>query len=91
MHLDRIRPCPVLDLRIERGEIFGLVGESGAGKTTLARSLLRLPPEPGRVAAGELLFDGQDIMRLTEVEMQPMRGRDFSMIVPTRAASSIHY
>ena len=37
-----------LDLRIESGEIFGLVGESGAGKTTLARSLLRLPPEPGR-------------------------------------------
>ena len=47
--------------RIERGEIFGLVGESGAGKTTLARSLLRLPPEPGRIAAGELVFEGQDI------------------------------
>jgi len=71
-----------LDLRIERGEIFGLVGESGAGKTTLARSLLRLPPEPGRLVAGELLFDGHDIMRLTEVEMQRMRGRDISMIVP---------
>jgi oligopeptide/dipeptide ABC transporter ATP-binding protein len=71
-----------LDLRIEPGEIFGLVGESGAGKTTLARSLLRLPPEPGRIAAGELLFDGQDIMGLTEVELQRMRGRDISMIVP---------
>jgi oligopeptide/dipeptide ABC transporter ATP-binding protein len=71
-----------LDLRIERGEIFGLVGESGAGKTTLARSLLRLPPEPGRIAGGELLFEGQDIMLLTEVELQRMRGRDISMIVP---------
>ena len=70
------------DLRIERGEIFGLVGESGAGKTTLARSLLRLPPEPGRIAAGELVFEGQDIMKLAEVALQRMRGRDISMIVP---------
>lgn len=70
------------DLRIGRGEIFGLVGESGAGKTTLARSLLRLPPEPGRISKGELLFQGQDLMRLSEVGMQRMRGRDISMIVP---------
>lgn len=71
-----------LDLRIERGEIFGLVGESGAGKTTLARSLLRLPPEPGRIAAGDLIFEGKNLMSLPEVEMQRMRGRDISMIVP---------
>jgi oligopeptide/dipeptide ABC transporter ATP-binding protein len=71
-----------LDLRIERGEIFGLVGESGAGKTTLARSLLRLPPEPGRIAAGRLVFEGRDLMPLPEPELQRMRGRDISMIVP---------
>jgi oligopeptide/dipeptide ABC transporter ATP-binding protein len=71
-----------LDLTIERGEIFGLVGESGAGKTTLARSLLRLPPEPGRIASGRLVFEGKDIMQLTDRELQRMRGRDLSMIVP---------
>ena len=71
-----------LDLRIERGEIFGLVGESGAGKTTLARSLLRLPPEPGRIVAGSLVFEGKDLMGLPEVALQRMRGRDISMIVP---------
>ncbi len=70
------------DLSIGRGEIFGLVGESGAGKTTLARSLLRLPPEPGRIASGGLVFDGRDITKLPEVELQRMRGRDISMIVP---------
>jgi len=71
-----------LDLGIARGEVFGLVGESGAGKTTLARSLLRLPPEPGRISAGQLLFEGRDLMRLGEAELQGMRGRDISMIVP---------
>jgi oligopeptide/dipeptide ABC transporter ATP-binding protein len=71
-----------LDLTIERGEIFGLVGESGAGKTTLARSLLRLPPEPGRITSGRLVFEGKDIMPLTNRELQRMRGRDLSMIVP---------
>lgn len=71
-----------LDLTIARGEIFGLVGESGAGKTTLARSLLRLPPEPGRIAAGEIRFQGEDLMRLSEAALRRMRGRDLSMIVP---------
>ena len=71
-----------LDLHIARGEIFGLVGESGAGKTTLARSLLRLPPEPGRISAGEMVFEGIDLMGLSAVAMQRMRGRDISMIVP---------
>ena len=71
-----------LDLSIGPGEIFGLVGESGAGKTTLARALLRLPPEPGRIAAGEIRFEGRDLVALDEAELQRMRGRDLSMIVP---------
>lgn len=71
-----------LDLSIGPGEIFGLVGESGAGKTTLARALLRLPPEPGRIAAGEIRFKGRDLVTLDEAELQRMRGRDLSMIVP---------
>ncbi|MDO9710402.1 ABC transporter ATP-binding protein [Paracraurococcus lichenis] len=71
-----------LDLSIARGEIFGLVGESGAGKTTLARSLLGLPPAPGRVAAGEIRFEGQDLLRIGERALRRMRGRDLSMIVP---------
>ena len=74
------------DLSIASGEIFGLVGESGAGKTTLARALLRLPPEPGRIAAGEIRLAGRDLMELSETEMQRLRGRDLSMIVPNPRA-----
>jgi len=74
------------DLSIQHGEIFGLVGESGAGKTTLARALLRLPPEPGRIAAGDIRLAGRDLMELSETEMQRLRGRDLSMIVPNPRA-----
>ena len=73
-------------LSIQPGEIFGLVGESGAGKTTLARALLRLPPEPGRIAAGEIRLAGRDLMELNETEMQRLRGRELSMIVPNPRA-----
>ncbi|MDA8253705.1 MAG: ABC transporter ATP-binding protein [Rhodospirillales bacterium] len=71
-----------LDLSITAGEIVGLVGESGAGKTTLARSILKLPPAPGRIAAGSVRFGGLDLLRLPERELQRMRGRDLSMVVP---------
>jgi oligopeptide/dipeptide ABC transporter ATP-binding protein len=71
-----------LDLSIPTGEILGLVGESGAGKTTLARSILNLPPSPGRIAAGSIRLGDVDLLRLSERELQPKRGRDLSMIVP---------
>lgn len=71
-----------LDLTIARGEILGLVGESGAGKTTLARSILNLPPSPGRVTSGEVWFGGRDLLRLDERTLQRMRGRDLAMVVP---------
>ncbi|HKC42964.1 MAG TPA: ABC transporter ATP-binding protein [Burkholderiales bacterium] len=71
-----------LDLSIRPGEILSLVGESGAGKTTLARSILNLPPSPGRVAAGSVRFGGVDLLQLAERELQRIRGRDLSMVVP---------
>jgi oligopeptide/dipeptide ABC transporter ATP-binding protein len=71
-----------LDFTISAGEIVGLVGESGAGKTTLARSILNRPPAPGRIAAGSIRFGGLDLLRLPERDLQRMRGRELSMVVP---------
>ena len=65
--------APVLrgiDLSVKPGEVLGLVGESGAGKTTLARSILGAPPAPGRIAAGRVIFEGRDILTLPEKQLR---------------------
>jgi peptide/nickel transport system ATP-binding protein len=66
---------------IETGETLGLVGESGCGKTVTANSIMRLVPiPPGRIAGGEILFDGIDILKLPTSEMRKVRGNKISMI-----------
>jgi oligopeptide/dipeptide ABC transporter ATP-binding protein len=65
---------------IKSGEILGLVGESGCGKSVTALSLLRLISPPGRIASGEIFFEGKDLLKLPEKEMQRVRGSKISMI-----------
>ena len=69
-----------VDLKIGREQFFGLVGETGCGKSVTALSILRLIEEPGRIESGEVLFDGRDLLKLTEEEMERVRGKDISMI-----------
>jgi oligopeptide/dipeptide ABC transporter ATP-binding protein len=70
-----------VSLRLDKGEILGIVGESGCGKTVTMLSVLRLVPEPpGRIEAGEVLFGGRDLLRLTEAEMERVRGAEIAMI-----------
>lgn len=70
-----------IDLTIHKGEVVGLVGETGAGKTTTALALLRLLPKyTGKIPTGELLLEGADIMKMSEKELQAMRGNRISMI-----------
>jgi len=76
-----IKAVDGLDLRIEKGETLGLVGESGCGKTVTALSILRLIPDPpGRIVGGRVLFDGRDLVRLEEEAMRQVRGAAISMI-----------
>ena len=70
-----------VNLQLHKGETLGLVGETGAGKTTIARSILRvLPTPPAKIISGEILFEGEDLMKKTEVEMRKIRGDKISMI-----------
>jgi oligopeptide/dipeptide ABC transporter ATP-binding protein len=70
-----------VDLAIGRGETVGVVGESGCGKSVTALSILRLlPPASGRIAAGQILFNGRDLVQVSPAEMRRIRGNDISMI-----------
>jgi oligopeptide/dipeptide ABC transporter ATP-binding protein len=65
---------------LERGEILGVVGESGCGKTTLMLALLRLLPHAGRIVGGQVLFEDQDMLRLNERDMSNLRWKGISII-----------
>jgi len=70
-----------LNLVIERGETVGLVGETGAGKTTTALGILQLVPDPpGKIIGGEIILDGENVVTKKEVEMRKIRGNKVSMI-----------
>ncbi|MCI8594838.1 MAG: ABC transporter ATP-binding protein [Oscillospiraceae bacterium] len=65
---------------IYEGETFGLVGESGCGKSQTMRSILGLLKAPGRVSGGEILYKGQDITKMNQRELRKVRGREISII-----------
>ena len=70
-----------VDLQMRRGDVLGLVGETGCGKSMTALSVPRLiPMPPGRITAGRVTFDGEDIMSKTESEMEAFRARHVGMI-----------
>ena len=65
-----VRAVDGIDFHVDRGEIMGLVGESGCGKSVTSLSIMRLVAKPGRIEGGEILFDGQDLLKVSEREMQ---------------------
>lgn len=82
---------------IDKGETVGVVGESGCGKSVTARSVMRLIPDPpGKISAGQILFKGKDVLKMSEGEMQKVRGNEISMIFQDPMTSlnpvfTIHY
>jgi len=69
-----------VDFYIEPGEILGLVGESGCGKSVTVLSVMRLVGVPGKIVSGEVIFEGRDLRELSDNEMQSVRGNRISMI-----------
>ena len=75
-----VRAVDGIDFHVDRGEIMGLVGESGCGKSVTSLSIMRLVASPGRIEAGEVIFDGLDLLKLSSEEMRKIRGDRISMI-----------
>lgn len=69
-----------VDFTVNRGEVLGLVGESGCGKSVTSLSIMRLVGIPGKIMDGEVVLDGRDLLKLNEAEMVDMRGNRMSMI-----------
>jgi oligopeptide transport system ATP-binding protein len=69
-----------LSFSINKGEVLGLVGESGCGKSVTALSLLRLLPTPGKIVSGEILYEGIDLVKLSENEVRKYRGNRIALI-----------
>jgi oligopeptide/dipeptide ABC transporter ATP-binding protein len=75
-----LRAVDGVSFSIERGEVLGLVGESGCGKSVTSLSIMRLVPPPGRVAAGRVLFEGEDLLAKDAEAMRRVRGARIAMI-----------
>ena len=77
----RIQPVRGVSLDVAAGQTVALVGESGCGKSVTAMSILRLIPQPpGRVLGGQIIFEGRDLLTLSEKQMRPVRGKDIAMV-----------
>ncbi|MDQ8729936.1 ABC transporter ATP-binding protein [Bradyrhizobium sp. LHD-71] len=88
-----VRAVDGVSFGVARGETLGIVGESGCGKSVTSLSIMRLlPSPPGRVAAGEIRFDGRDLLPLSEDAMRKIRGNDIAMIFqePMTSLNPVH-
>lgn len=78
---ETVRAVNDITFSLERGESIGLVGETGAGKTTTALGIMGLVPDPpGEIVNGSILFEGEDLLKLSEKQMRRIRGGKISMI-----------
>ena len=87
-----VRAVTGIDFHVNRGEVMGLVGESGCGKSVTSLSILRLIAPPGRIEAGEVIFDGIDLLKLPQKRMRELRGERISMIFqqPTSSLNPVY-
>ncbi|HEY5560790.1 MAG TPA: ABC transporter ATP-binding protein [Clostridiaceae bacterium] len=79
-HVGEVKAVDGVSFYLNKGEALGIVGESGSGKSVTMMSLMGLLDENGKVVSGEIIFDGKDLLKLSEKEMQKVRGNEIGMI-----------
>ena len=82
-----LRAVDGLSLKVEQGEVLGIVGESGSGKSLAMLALMGLVPFPGEVSAARLVFDGHDLLAVSDAERRQLAGKDMAMIFQEPATS----
>src|SRR6266480_6018267 len=75
-----VRAVEDVSFKIEKGQALGIAGESGCGKTTVALSLLKILPRGGRIRKGSIIFDGTDLVPLSDGEMRKIRWKGISIV-----------
>lgn len=83
----RIKPVNAVDLNVFKGEIMGLVGESGCGKTMTALAVLQLLPRPGEIVFGDVVWNNKSLLRCKPAQMRSLRGKEISLVFQDPAAS----
>jgi oligopeptide/dipeptide ABC transporter ATP-binding protein len=76
----RIRALRGIDLQMERGICYGILGESGSGKSTLAKALMQLLPRTAKISSGSIAFNGRDLSKFTDSELQTYHGKDVAFV-----------
>src|SRR5258706_3886532 len=83
-----LRAVDGVSFTIDRGEVLGLVGESGCGKSVTSLSIMRLVPPPGRIAAGRVVFEGEDLLGKDAEAMRRGRGAPIALVFQEPSTSS---
>lgn len=83
----KVRAVSGVSFNVKPGEILGIVGESGCGKTCTGRAILRLIPPPGKIAGGRIIYHDEDLLEKSDQEMRELRGRRISMVFQDPAAA----
>jgi oligopeptide/dipeptide ABC transporter ATP-binding protein len=87
-----VKAVDEVSLQVRPGEILGLVGESGCGKSVTSLSILRLVPYPGRIESGRILFNGRNVLEMSKEQLADLRGDEISMIFqqPTSSLNPVY-
>ena len=75
-----VRAVNGISFNLDRGKVLGIVGESGSGKSVTAYSIMGILVEPGRITGGQILFNGEDIVKYSKKQMREFRGKRVSII-----------